>query len=83
MICKYFENILHCKPNVQLPYPISGEYLDKMLIKLEKILDEEATLLRIRAPVKIFGDLHGQINDLNKLFESFGSPDDNAPRGDI
>lgn len=83
MICKYFENILYCKPNVQLPYPVPGEYLDKMLIKLQKILDEQATLLRIRAPVKIFGDLHGQINDLNKLFESFGSPDDSAPRGDI
>ncbi len=27
--------------------------------------------------------MHGQINDLNKLFESFGSPDDSAPRGDI
>ena len=53
-----------------------------MFQKLEKIFQEERSLIKIRAPVKVFGDLHGQINDLNRFFEEFGSPDDSI-RGDI
>lgn len=39
MVCKFFENALYCKPQPQLPYPIPSDYLDKMLIKLEKIFE--------------------------------------------
>ena len=39
-------------------------------------------VLTVKAPLKIFGDIHGQINDLNRLFEAFGSPDDGS-KGDI
>lgn len=37
----------------------------------------------MRAPLKIFGDLHGQLGDLNRLFETFGAPTDELPYGDI
>ena len=37
-------------------------------------------MLRLRAPVKIFGDLHGQLTDLHRLFGAFGSP---SADGDI
>lgn len=33
--------------------------------------------------MKIFGDIHGQINELNRLFDAFGSPSDELPNGDI
>jgi protein phosphatase len=36
--------------------------------------------MQIRAPVKIFGDIHGQINELNRFFDNFGAPADD---GDI
>ena len=39
-------------------------------------------LNQIRAPVKVFGDLHGQINDLNRFFDEFMGPEDD-PNGDI
>lgn len=32
-------------------------------------------LLRREAPVKVFGDIHGQYGDLMRLFKEFGSPD--------
>jgi protein phosphatase len=37
-------------------------------------------VLRLRAPVKIFGDLHGQLGDLHRLFAAFGAP---SADGDI
>lgn len=52
--------------------------------EVEKIVASENTLLRLRAPLKIFGDIHGQITDLNKFFEAFGAPsDDFSIKGDI
>ncbi len=39
-----------------------------------------AGLLQRAAPVKIFGDLHGQFGDLMRLFEEYGTP---STAGDI
>jgi protein phosphatase len=61
--------------NVDLVYSLVQE--------VDKIISEEPTILRLRAPIKIFGDIHGQLADLNKLFETFGAPTDEQPYGDI
>lgn len=37
-------------------------------------------VLRVDAPVKVFGDIHGQYQDLMRFFDLWGSPDEN---GDI
>jgi protein phosphatase len=37
----------------------------------------------LRYPVKIFGDIHGQVQELNRLFEAFGAPSDETQNGDI
>ncbi|XP_047334395.1 serine/threonine-protein phosphatase BSL1-like [Impatiens glandulifera] len=46
----------------------------------EQIFMQEPTVLQLKAPVKVFGDLHGQFGDLMRLFDEYGFP---SPAGDI
>ena len=46
----------------------------------ENIFRTEETVLALQAPVKIFGDLHGQFGDLMRLFDEYGTP---STAGDI
>jgi len=41
---------------------------------VEAILSSGATLSDVKAPCKVFGDIHGQLRDLLLLFGSFGFP---------
>lgn len=40
----------------------------------EGVLRAEPTLLQLKVPIKIFGDIHGQYPDLMRLFAEFGAP---------
>ncbi|KAK4741575.1 hypothetical protein SAY87_025163 [Trapa incisa] len=40
----------------------------------EQIFMQEPTVLQLKAPVKVFGDLHGQFGDLMRLFDEYGFP---------
>ncbi|KAK9137034.1 hypothetical protein Sjap_007628 [Stephania japonica] len=46
----------------------------------EQIFMHEPTVLQLKAPIKIFGDLHGQFGDLMRLFDEYGYP---STAGDI
>ncbi|XP_074590087.1 serine/threonine-protein phosphatase BSL1 homolog [Curcuma longa] len=46
----------------------------------EQIFRQEPTVLQLKAPVKVFGDLHGQFGDLMRLFDEYGFP---STAGDI
>ena len=37
-------------------------------------------VLKVDAPIKVFGDVHGQYQDLMRFFDLWGAPDEN---GDI
>ena len=50
------------------------------LLALLTPLFYNSTVLQLSAPVKIFGDLHGQFGDLMRLFSEYGSP---STAGDI
>ncbi|THG22565.1 hypothetical protein TEA_028645 [Camellia sinensis var. sinensis] len=47
---------------------------------VEQIFMQEPTVLQLKAPIKVFGDLHGQFGDLMRLFDEYGFP---SPAGDI
>jgi len=46
----------------------------------QKVLSTQPMVLRVDAPVKVFGDVHGQYQDLMRFFDLWGTPDEN---GDI
>nr|GMD73632.1 serine/threonine-protein phosphatase BSL3-like [Ipomoea batatas] len=48
--------------------------------KKKEYFSSEPTVLQLKAPIKIFGDLHGQFGDLMRLFDEYGSP---STAGDI
>ena len=58
---KYTKNV----PFVDLPQ----EIIDFLLKKAQKIFEDEKPLLQFEAPVKIFGDIHGQYSDLLHMFK--------------
>jgi len=55
----------------------------KLIEEVQKVFEREPSLLRLRAPLKIFGNINGQFGDLMKLFEHFGMPCDSINQGDI
>ncbi|KAK9755926.1 hypothetical protein RND81_01G059800 [Saponaria officinalis] len=40
----------------------------------ERISASEPSVLQLRVPIKIFGDLHGRFGDLMRLFDEYGAP---------
>jgi hypothetical protein len=40
------------------------------------VLQSRPPLVTLNAPVKVFGDIHGQYKDLMRFFDLWGMPDD-------
>lgn len=64
-------------------FNLKREMVAKLCDEVEKILEDEPVLIHLKAPLKIYGNLNGQMGDLMKLFEHFGMPCDSQLQGDI
>jgi hypothetical protein len=51
------------------------EQLPLFFDKAREVLAAEPTLLEVRTPARVFGDIHGQLDDLLRLFKAYGWPD--------
>ncbi|KAJ7556469.1 hypothetical protein O6H91_05G085400 [Diphasiastrum complanatum] len=68
------------KPPVRRQFFLDLNEISELCDIVERLFSHESSVLRIKAPVKIFGDLHGQFGDLMRLFDEYGSP---STAGDI
>lgn len=68
------------KPPVRRQFFLDCNEIADLCDSAERLFSSEPSVLQIRAPVKIFGDLHGQFGDLMRLFDEYGSP---STAGDI
>mmetsp|Transcript_18820 Transcript_18820/g.23095 ORF Transcript_18820/g.23095 Transcript_18820/m.23095 type:complete len:369 (+) Transcript_18820:107-1213(+) len=53
---------------------LSAEDITKLCHLAKDVLLQQPMLLELAAPIKICGDIHGQFNDLLRLFEQGGQP---------
>ncbi|KAL8154115.1 hypothetical protein V2J09_011875 [Rumex salicifolius] len=68
------------KPPVRRQFFLDCSEIAELCDSAERIFSSEPTVLQLRAPIKIFGDLHGQFGDLMRLFDEYGAP---STAGDI
>ena len=63
--------------------PFTKEEIESLIDEVIPIISKENSLIRIRSPCKIFGNIYGVYNDLMRFFESYGNPSDSMQNGDI
>ncbi|GMH11142.1 hypothetical protein Nepgr_012983 [Nepenthes gracilis] len=68
------------KPPVRQQLFLDCSEMEELCDSAERIFASEPSVLELSAPVKIFGDLHGQFGDLMRLFDEYGAP---STAGDI
>ena len=64
-------------------FPFTKDDIESLVEEVIPILSKENSLIKIRSPCKIFGNIYGVYNDLMRFFESYGNPSDNIQNGDI
>ena len=63
--------------------PFTKEEIESLIDEVIPIISKENSLIKIRSPCKIFGNIYGLYNDLMRFFESYGNPSDSIQNGDI
>jgi protein phosphatase len=71
-----------CPPILQ-KLQISKDVISKLLVECLGILQTEPTVLSVRTPAKVFGDLYGQYHDLLRYFSIYKGPLEGAQSSDI
>ncbi len=66
-----------------IKFNLKKDLVIKLCDEIEKILEIEPLVISLKAPLKVYGNINGQLGDLMKLFEHFGVPCDRHLQGDI
>ena len=56
------------------------EHIIALAEECQKVLEDQPMVLRVDAPIKVFGDIHGQYQDLMRFFDLWSTP---SETGDI
>jgi protein phosphatase len=87
-ICNMFINQL-LKPHewsttcLERRFLFKSQYIIELADQCTKILQDQPTVLRCKPPIKVFGDIHGQFQDLMRFFDLWRAPTDIGHGGDI
>lgn len=78
-IASYFiEHLLRPKTYVNLApdaeFPFKPEEILDLVRQAQEVIEKQPMLMRIEAPAKVFGDIHGQYSDLMRFFDLWGAP---------
>ncbi|KAG5410640.1 hypothetical protein IGI04_006959 [Brassica rapa subsp. trilocularis] len=68
------------KPPGNRKFFLDSYEVGELCYAAEQIFMHEQTVLQLKAPIKVFGDLHGQFGDLMRLFDEYGFP---STAGDV
>ena len=55
----------------------------KLIKKCEEVVKLQPSVLKVTVPIKVFGDFHGQFQDLMRFFDLWHGPTDFEQDGDI
>jgi protein phosphatase len=57
-----------------------NNFILALVDECQKVIEEQPMVLKVESPVKVFGDIHGQYQDLMRFFDLWGEP---SEKGDI
>eukprot|EP01071_Lankesteria_metandrocarpae_P010067 Lankesteria_metandrocarpae@DN5282_c0_g1_i1.p1 len=60
--------------NSQLPFCLPWDDVAALCASVLRVMTREESVIHLRAPIKVYGDLHGQYYDMMRLFGSYKSP---------
>ncbi|KAL1529080.1 hypothetical protein AB1Y20_000055 [Prymnesium parvum] len=69
------------RPPAHRLFPMNSDELIALCGSVQELFQKEPSMLQLSAPIKVFGDIHGQYSDLMRIFNQYGSPD--RETGDI
>lgn len=87
-LCSMFLNHL-LKPREYAESPIVStfvfrkEYIVELAKECQALLESQPAVINLRTPAKIFGDIHGNFQDLMRMFDMWKSPTENTFGGDV
>jgi protein phosphatase len=65
-----------------LKFMFEVETVVELINRCMKVVEDQPMVLRVDAPAKVFGDIHGQYQDLMRFFDLYSAPIE-GPGGDI
>ena len=62
-------------------FPFRREHILALTDQCQSIIEKQSMVLNVKVPIKVFGDIHGQYQDLMRFFDLWGMPSEDE--GDI
>jgi protein phosphatase len=79
----FLNNLMHPKNYMNaeaLKISFRPDHILMLCDMAEEIISKQPMVLNVKAPLKIFGDIHGQFTDLMTFFALYGAPHENGKK---